>query len=134
MFSRRRSVIASTLGVLLLTLSSIPAAAAVPQGRSTRIRIPRGRTSTAVRGVLTRRNSGGDYVLRARSGQKLFLDLIATREQTVLSLSSPTGENMAGEGGSGQMEFDLTETGDYKISVFNREGRRDTYRLAVRIR
>ena len=134
MFSRRRRVIASTLGVLLLIISSIPAAAATPQRRDTRIRIPRGRTSTVVRGILTRRNASGDYVLRARSGQKLFLNLMATREQTVLSLASPTGENMAGEGGSGQMEFDLTETGDYKISVFNRDGRRDSYRLAVRIR
>jgi len=134
MFPRRRRVIASTLGVLLLIISSIPAAAATPQRRDTRIRIPRGRTSTVVRGILTRRNASGDYVLRARSGQKLFLNLMATREQTVLSLASPTGENMAGEGGSGQMEFDLTETGDYKISVFNRDGRRDSYRLAVRIR
>ena len=135
MFTGRRRAVASALGVLLLVISSIPAAeAATPQGRATRIRIPRGRTSTVVRGILRRGNSGGDYVLRARSGQKLFLNLMATREQTVLSLASPTGENMAGEGGSGQMEFDLTETGDYKISVFNREGRRDSYRLAVRIR
>lgn len=134
MFSGRRRFIAGALGVLLLTISSIPAAAATPQRGDTRIRIPRGRTSTVVRGTLTRRNNSGDYVLRARSGQKLFLNLMATREQTVLSLTSPTGENMAGEGGSGRMEFDLTETGDYKISVFNRENRRDSYRLSVRIR
>jgi hypothetical protein len=125
----RRPVAALTLALLAFALATSAASAA-----EKRIRFARGRTSAVVRGmVYADERGGGDYVLRARSGQTLVVNLTAAGD-TVFAVQSPSGENMAGEGGKGRAEFRLTETGDYHVSVIPRDRKRVKFSLAVGVR
>jgi hypothetical protein len=122
----------SILGlVLVLTLCALPAPAKAVADK--RISFKRGQTSAVVKGVLTKAGKGGDFIVRARKGQTLSLKLVA-RGDTIFILQSPTNENLAGEGGKGSAGFDLTETGDYHLSVANRDGRRTNFTLTVKVR
>ena len=132
MRTRTTSLKASTLGLLLLLALGAPHAPAKALAEK-RITFGRGRTSAVVRGVLTKAGKGGDFVVRARTGQTMSLKLVA-RGDTVFILQSPTNENLAGEGGKGSADFDLRETGDYHLSVTNREGRRTPFTLTVKVR
>jgi hypothetical protein len=109
--------------LMLLTAFGTPAANAA----DTRLRFAHGHASKVVRGV-----GGADYVFRANNGQKLVVILTGPAD-TVFSLQSPNGTNMAGEGGNGRAEFQLEETGDYHLSVFSRSSRRRRYTLSVSI-
>jgi hypothetical protein len=124
MSPRIKFLAASTLIVLLLASLSVSAATQSER----RIRFGRGQTRAVVRGV-----ASGDYIFRARSGQTLVVNL-AAGDDTVFALQSPMGTNMAGEGGTGRAEFQLTETGDYHISVINRDGKRRRFKLTLSIR
>ncbi|MBV9928984.1 MAG: hypothetical protein JOZ96_28485 [Acidobacteria bacterium] len=123
MTPRMRPMAAALAALMLLTASGTPAANAAGK----RLRFPAGHASAVVSGV-----GGGDYVFRAKAGQKLVVILTAPAA-TVFSLTSPKGTNMAGEGGNGRAEFQLEETGDYHLSVFNRDSKRPRYRLSVSI-
>lgn len=127
-----RCLSASTVSLLLL-LSLCALSASAKAVAEKRITFKRGQTSAVVRGVLTKAGKGGDFVVGARTGQTLSLKLVA-RGDTIFILQSPTNENLAGEGGKGSADFDLTETGDYHLCVTNREGRRTTFTLTVKIR
>lgn len=123
MTSRMRLSAGALAALMLLTAFGTPSANAAEK----RLRFSRGHASTVVRGV-----GGADYVFRAKTGQKLVVILTAPGD-TVFSLQSPNGTNMAGEGGNGRAEFQLEETGDYHLSVFSRSGKRRRYRLSVSI-
>lgn len=130
--TRTKSLKAITLGLmLLLSLSALPASAKAVAEK--RISFRRGQTRAVVRGVLTKAGKGGDFVVRARTGQTMSLTLVA-RGDTIFILQSPTNENLAGEGGKGSADFDLKETGDYHLSVTNRDGRRTNFTLTVKVR
>ena len=123
MTSRTRLGAAALAALMLLTAFGAPATNAAEP----RLRFARGHASAVVRGV-----GDADYVFRASTGQKLVVILTAPAD-TVFSLQSPNGTNMAGEGGNGRAEFQSEETGDYHLSVFSRSGRRRRYRLSVSI-
>ncbi|MFL6254056.1 MAG: hypothetical protein ACJ74T_03465 [Pyrinomonadaceae bacterium] len=120
---RMRLPAAALATLMLLTAFGTPAANAA----ETRLRFSHGHASKVVRGT-----GGADYVFRANTGQKLVVILTAPRD-TIFSLQSPNGTNMAGEGGNGRAEFQLEETGDYHLSVFSRSGKRRHYTLSVSI-
>lgn len=128
MIARRK--LAAAFALLLLLAGSAAEAGAVQRER--RITFRRGQASATVRGVVSASGRGGDYVIRARRGQTMVL-VLSARGETVFALRSPSGENLAGEGGAGRAEFQLTETGDYHISVINRDGRRRNFTLTVSI-
>ena len=123
MTSRMRLSAGALAALMLLTSFGTPAANAAEK----RLRFARGHASAVVRGV-----GDADYVFRASAGQKLVVILTAPAD-TVFSLQSPGGTNMAGEGGNGRAEFQLDEAGDYHLSVFSRSGKRRRYRLSVSI-
>ena len=120
---RMRLSTGAVAALMFLTTFGVPAASAAQR----RLRFARGHASAVVRGI-----GDADYVFRANSGQKLVVILSAPTD-TVFSLQSPNGTNMAGEGGNGRAEFQLEETGDYHLSVFSRSGKRRRYRLSVSI-
>lgn len=122
MTSRKRFSALALAALLLLSAFAAPADAA-----ERRLRFRRGHASTVVTG-----RGDADYVFRARAGQKLVV-ILRGRGETVFALTSPNGTNMAGEGGTGRAEFQLEETGDYHLSVINRDGRRRPFRLSVSI-
>lgn len=133
MYSRVRFRAAGALGVLvLLALTAASAPAQTPAPR--RVTFKRGSSRAEVQGVVTRNGRGGDYVLRAREGQTLVVTFSAAGE-TVFIVKAPDGEDLTGEGSPpGRVELQLTQTGDYKISVINRDGRRRGFRFTFRIR
>ena len=141
MYSRMRFRVAGALGVLVLlalTASSAPAQMASGASAQTeaprRVRFGRGSSRATVQGVVTRDGRGGDYVLRARSGQTLVVTFKAAG-QTVFIVKAPNGDDLTGEGSPpGRVELQLTQTGDYAISVINRDGRRRAFSFTFRVR
>ena len=132
MTSTRKKVMAAGALCLLMLLALAPSDAAAQA--ETRVRFRRGQRSKTVSGVVTANGRGGDFVLGARAGQTLVIDF-AAKGETVFALTAPDGENMAGEGSpAGRVRFKLMQTGDYHISVINRDNRRRKFTFTFTIR
>ncbi|MBV9958855.1 MAG: hypothetical protein JO360_10555 [Acidobacteria bacterium] len=104
--------------VLLVMLLLVPVTAAA-QARSTRIKFLPGTISTQVRGRLTRnKNADARFVVKAKAGDHMIVNIISLTEglMTAGMVSSPSGDANGQHGGLVFNE-DLTETGDYTISV-----------------
>ena len=81
----------------------------------TRVYFARGATRTTVRGYLRGMRDEANYVLRAKAGQHMRVE-IRGRGPTRGMVTFPSGE---GEGGPGGVVFDgnIPDTGDYRIRV-----------------
>ena len=104
----------SRVRYLFLAAVVITCASAVASGQ-TRIYFARGATRATVRGYLRGMRDDANYVLRAKAGQHMRVE-IRGRGPTRGTVTFPSGE---GEGGPGGVVFDgiIPDTGDYRIRV-----------------
>lgn len=107
------------LGALLLTVAS--ASFAQTHGKApqpTRIRFTTGAISTQVRGTFTPANERVRYVIKARKGDHMVINIIpVTRGLTMAgTVKFPSGQGDGGPGGI-IMNSDLEETGDFTVEV-----------------
>ncbi len=109
-----RILITSALISILVLI--ITAAALAQKGTSivTRIKFPRGRTTTIEKGVV-HRGMSHDYLLKAAAGQNMNLHL-ATSGQVCFDLYSPAMQDQPANC-SRDWAGALPSTGDYRINV-----------------
>ncbi|MEO5860688.1 MAG: hypothetical protein ABIR33_17280 [Pyrinomonadaceae bacterium] len=98
-----------------------------------RIQFPKGKSSTVVKASTG--NSGVTYVIRARSGQKIVLDL---SPETSVGVKVETNGRygqmvLLREESGGHYEVGLEESGDYTIFVGSTNGRPVQFSLKVGI-
>src|SRR5690242_9503568 len=100
------------IAALLLLLYAADLQAAEAQ----RIRFPKGKTSVEVSGRFTRQTTERSFVLWARKGQHMKVEIkpLSPTLITAGTVDSPSGTSDGGPGGV-IFDGDLTETGDYKI-------------------
>ena len=117
----------------LLLMIAVGMIAASPSNSQTerRIQFPKGKSSTVVRGSTG--SSGVTYVLRARSGQKIVIDLspaggIGIKVETTGRYGHMV---MLREESGGHYEVGLEETGDYTIFVGSTSGRPVSFTMKV---
>lgn len=100
---------------LMLTLLGAQLASGSARSRVRRIHFQRGATTTSVHGRLRGINDKALFVVRARQGQHMQIE-ITGRGPTRGFITSPSGAQNGGPGGI-VFDEDLTETGDYRIRV-----------------
>jgi hypothetical protein len=120
MFQRIKALLATLmLSASLLPLMPVTTAAQASSSRATRIKFLPGTISAQVRGRLTRnKNAEALFVVRAKAGDHMIVNIISLTEglMTAGTIKSPSGDTNGQHGGLVFNE-DLTETGDYTISV-----------------
>ena len=96
-----------------------------------RIYFPKGKSSTVVKGATG--TSGVTYVLRARSGQKIVLDLTPANGVGIkVETNGRYGQMvLLREESGGHFEVGLEESGDYTVFVGSTSGRSVTFVLKV---
>ena len=108
--------------VIIIFLLFIPEASLAQTYRSasppTRIRFTTGAISAQVRGHFTPANERVHYVIKARKGDHMVVNIIpVTRGLTMAgTVAFPSGQGDGGPGGI-IMNSDLDESGDYTIEV-----------------
>ena len=117
------------LFVAALTLSSTEVSAQTPK----RIEFAKGKSSATIQG--TTGPTGANYVVRARSGQKLVLTLTPRSGVGIkVEISGRFGETvLLREDRGGTFEVGLEESGDYTIFVGTTSGKSAAFTLSVRI-
>ncbi|HYG78910.1 MAG TPA: hypothetical protein VD861_00900 [Pyrinomonadaceae bacterium] len=115
---------ARSAALLIFALLSGAAPDAAAQGgrkNTRRVQFPRGRTTVVLKGVL-RGKADYTYVLRARSGQTLTAHLSVENDCcAALLVKGPDGlslRNADGTDAGNDFSIPLTQTGDYRITVF----------------
>ena len=135
MFTNRfRNMNLRVLSVIFILLFSFLNVAATVPSKEIRIRFKKGATKTVVTGRLKGINDEVVFVLRARAGQHMRVNIKgkgATRGVVIF----PSGQQ---DGGPGGLIFDgeITENGDYRIRVTESsmaEAWRGTFTLKVEI-
>lgn len=108
----------SALLVLLLVV-------AAAEAESRRIHFAPGRTSAEVTGQFTAKSTESLFVVRASTGQHMKVEIkpLSPNLITAGTVDSPSGKSDGAPGGV-IFDSDLTETGDYKIRVFERQEQR----------
>lgn len=104
---------------LLLTIASLPATAQTrASSRAVRIRFAPGAFSAQVRGQMVKGRVGVFYVVKAKEGDHMIVNVISTTSgfETAGEIIAPSGEE-DGQHGGVVFNRQLTETGDYKIRV-----------------
>ncbi|MGH9901188.1 MAG: hypothetical protein ACRD68_05030 [Pyrinomonadaceae bacterium] len=117
------------IGLLLVPFTVAPA----QQGVSRRVRFPRGRSSVTIKGAVVR-GTADDYLLGARSGQKMTVRIKSVEGNAVFNIYRVTEEGdsvIVAE--STNWNGALPEDGDYRIEVGPTRGNA-TYTLYVTIR
>ena len=121
------SIIAAAFCAACLSGAGAPAgltataAAAAAQCRGTdrvipkQVRFPRGRTTAVIKDTI-RLCTGHEYRLRARAGQTMTVHL-ATGNRTSFTVHTPAGDTPEGADGAKDWSGELTETGDFTISI-----------------
>jgi hypothetical protein len=93
-------------------------------GAQYRIQLKPGRTSTIVEGRFPKSGIDQLYVLNARAGQHMRINVRPVTSQLITAgqVQSPSGKYDGGPGGV-IFDSDLTETGDYQIRVSERQNK-----------
>ena len=101
--------------LILMTAAWMVVAGSLNAQTERRIQFPKGKSSTVVKGSTG--TSGVTYVLRARSGQKIVLDLTPAKSVGIkVETNGRYGQMvLLREERGGHYEVGLEETGDYKI-------------------
>ena len=118
--------------LILAAMAAIGAAANI-QGQK-RIEFVKGKSSAVVSGTTGR--YGVNYVVRARSGQKLVLDLSPALSVGIRVEFDGTYGSMVllREQKGGHYEIGLEESGDYTILIGSINDKPSRFRLAVKIK
>ena len=112
----RRSV--GLAGLLLFCVSAIiSVAASKPTGPATRIHFKRGESSASVNGKLTSRRLKLAFLIGAKSGQEMSVDIKARTSDGLdfanFIIFDPSGKSIAADA----TRTRLKQTGDYRIEV-----------------
>lgn len=120
------------LSLLLVTLAFIGSIQAAAQSLK-RIQFAKGKSSATVKG--TTGFYGVTYVVRARSGQKLVLDLTPAGGVGIkIETENADGEAvLLREERGGTFEVELEESGNYTIFIGSTGSRPVSFTLSVRI-
>jgi hypothetical protein len=118
--------------LILAAMAAIGAAANIQAQK--RIEFAKGKTSAVVSGVTGR--YGVNYVVYARSGQKLVLDLSPALAVGIKVEFDGTygGMVLLREQKGGHYEIGLEESGDYTILIGSINNKPSRFRLAVKIK
>src|SRR6267378_515855 len=106
----------SFISILSLLVLMTAAEVLAQKGTSivTRIKFPRGRTTTVERGSV-HRGMSHDYLLKARAGQTMTVHL-AARGGVNFDILTPGATDTVAQGAK-DWSGDLPESGDYRINV-----------------
>ncbi|MCY1704675.1 SH3 domain-containing protein [Pannonibacter sp. SL95] len=133
----RPAILLFGLACLLMAPLSI---ATAQETRSERVEFARGQSSAEIAGRLRGRESI-DYVLNARGGQRLSVDLSADNASTYFNILPPRGDTAIFIGPSEGNRFSavLRQSGDYRIQVYlmrnaARRGETTRFTLSVAVR
>jgi hypothetical protein len=124
---RVKAIIVVTFAILLAV---VPVGTA-QEGKTRRVRFPKGRNSVVLNGAAVR-GTEDRYILRAGRGQTMSLRITSTEDNAVFDIIPPGGgQPLASE----QTEWtgQLASAGDYTIVVGGTRGNA-TYSLRVTIR
>lgn len=116
--------------ILMIAVAAIAASPLNAQAER-RIQFPKGKSSTVVRGSTG--GTGITYVLRARSGQKIVIDLSPAAGLGIkVETTGRYGHMvMLREESGGHYEVGLEESGDYTIFVGSTSGRPVSFVMKV---
>lgn len=105
--------------------------ASLQRDRSIRVKFPRGRTSTVISDSVVR-GTRDNYILGARSGQKMTVRITSREDNAVFDIYTPgDGETLAQE--ATDWSGRLPVSGDYTVSVGGTRGNA-SYKLELMIR
>ena len=113
---------AQSLAVITVLLLTLPLALGQTSARAKgpqRIKFTTGAISAQVSGQFTRLNPRVRYVIKAKQGDHMVVNVIPVTKGLTMAgtVASPSGQGDGGPGGI-IMNADLTESGDYTIEVF----------------
>jgi len=118
--------------VLMLSTLSVTFAEGVRQ----RIKFPRGRSSTVISNAVLR-DEIDQYILNARAGQKMKVDISSVEDNASFQITRPDKTQLLPGAGfdddARHWSGELPDSGDYTIEVAPTRGNA-TYRLKVEIR
>ncbi|MDQ6785745.1 MAG: hypothetical protein M3033_02845 [Acidobacteriota bacterium] len=109
----KKLFLSSTLSILFVLVFS---SAAFTQFKQ-RVHFAKGSSSATVKGIV-RGYGYTNYIIGARSGQEISVNLSAANTFAVFTVFLPNGDNL--EGATEQNEFsgELPESGDYVVRVY----------------
>lgn len=124
------------LTILLVVLMLGTVTLTFAEGVRKRIKFPRGRTSTVINNAALR-DEIDQYILNARAGQKMKVDITSVEDNASFQITRPDKTQLLpGAGFDDDVKHwngELPESGDYTIEVAPTRGNA-TYRLKVEIR
>jgi hypothetical protein len=113
-------------GATLLLLQTTQA----QEGKTQRVRFPKGRTSTILKGAVVRGTSDA-YLLGAAAGQTMTVHVSSRENNATFTITAPDGATLVEE--IDDWSGELPSRGDYRIEVAPTRGNA-TYTLEITIR
>ena len=121
--------------MLLVVLVFATASVTLAEGVRKRIKFQRGRTSTVINNAVLR-DEIDQYILNARAGQKMKVDISSVEDNASFQITGPDKTRVLPGAGfdddAKHWNGELPESGDYTIEVAPTRGNA-TYRLKVEI-
>ena len=123
------------LMILLVVLVFATASVTLADGVRRRIKFQRGRTSTVISNAVLR-DEIDEYILNARAGQKMKVDISSVEDNASFQITRPDKTQLlpgaAFDDDAKHWNGELPESGDYTIEVAPTRGNA-TYRLKIEI-
>ena len=122
------------LTILLVVLMLATATVTFAEGVRKRIKFARGRTSTVINNAVLR-DEVDEYILTARAGQKMKVDISSVEDNASFEIVGPDKTQLPRAGFDDDARHwtgELPQSGDYVIEVAPTRGNA-TYRLKVEI-
>jgi len=124
------------LTILLVVLMLGTVTVTLAEGVRKRIKFPRGSTSTVINNAVLR-DEIDQYILNARAGQKMKVDISSIEDNASFQITRPDKTQLLPGAGfdddAKHWNGELPDSGDYTIEVAPTRGNA-TYRLKVEIR